>query len=449
MKFDHIKNFVLGEPSGAVPDRVRGVIERQQADSEILIAWFQLIVVVTFGTLYAVSPKTHMYEAWETPVFFVLAFYFIFTVVRLILAHTGHLKGWFLYPAVVLDVVVVVALILSFHTQYNQPPAFSLKAPTLLYVFIFIALRALRFEPRYVLLCGGAAAACWIGVVVYVVTANPNDMMITRDYVTYITSNTILLGAEFDKIISILVVTAIIAVALVRARRLLERSVAEQSAAQELSRFFSPEIAAQITKSENRITAGHGHERVCAILTVDLRNSTGLSNRMSPNELICTLTDYQSRMVPVIQDNGGTIDKFLGDGILAHFGAAVASESYAADAMRTADALIGAADQWAADRKADGLEPIEVGISVGCGRIIFGAVGDQSRLEYTCIGEAVNVAVKLEKYNSIAKCRAVTLAADHDQAILQGYEPPEDRSPVENAEIPGVDTPQDVIILSK
>jgi adenylate cyclase len=134
---------------------------------------------------------------------------------------------------------------------------------------------------------------------------------------------------------------------------------------------------------------------------------------------------------------------------LAHFGAAVASESYAADAMRTADALIGAADQWAADRKADGLEPIEVGISVGCGRIIFGAVGDQSRLEYTCIGEAVNVAVKLEKYNSIAKCRAVTLAADHDQAILQGYEPPEDRSPVENAEISGVDTPQDVIILSK
>lgn len=83
------QNFGLGEPSGDVPDRVREVIARQQADSEILIAWFQLAVVVTFGMLYAVSPKAHMYEPWETPVFFVLLFYFLFTVFRLILAHSG------------------------------------------------------------------------------------------------------------------------------------------------------------------------------------------------------------------------------------------------------------------------------------------------------------------------------------------------------------------------
>lgn len=336
----------------------------------------------------------------------------------------------------VLDVFVVVALIWSFHLQYNQPPTFSLKAPTLLYVFIFIALRALRFEPRYVLLCGTAAAACWIGLVGYVVTANPNDMMTTRDYVTYLTSNTILIGAEFDKVISIGVVTLIIAVAPVRARRLVERSVAEHSAAQDLSRFFSPEIAEQITQSENRISAGHGEERVCAILTVDLRNSTGLSNRMTPNELIAMLTDYQSRMVPVIQANGGTIDKFLGDGILAHFGAATESDCYAAD-------------QWVADREAAGLEPIRIGMSVGCGRIIFGAAGDQSRLEYTCIGEAVNVAVKLEKFNSIAGCRAVTLGEDYALACEQGYVPPVERAPEKGVEIPGVDTPQDVVILAK
>ena len=271
MDIQRIKHFVLGEPSGEVPDRVRDVIERQQANSEILIAWFQLVVVVTFGILYAVSPKTHMYEPWETPVFFVLLFYFLFTVLRLLLAHGGQLKGWILYPAVVLDVFVVVMLIWSFHWQYEQPAAFSLKAPTLLYVFIFIALRALRFEPRYVLLCGFAAAVCWVGLVGYAVGADPDDMMTTRDYVTYLTSNSILVGAEFDKVISICIVTLIIAVALVRARRLLERSVAEQSAAQELSRFFSPEIAEQITNSENRITAGQGEERVCAVLTVDLR----------------------------------------------------------------------------------------------------------------------------------------------------------------------------------
>jgi adenylate cyclase len=448
MNWQRLKNFVLGEPSGAVPERVRTVIQAQQADSESLIAGFQLIIVIIFGALYTISPKTHMHQPWLTPVFFVLIFYFLFTVFRLVLALTGKLKGWFLYPAVVLDVVMVIVLIWSFHWQYNQPPAFSLKAPTLLYVFIFIALRALRFEPRYVLLCGGAAALCWVGLVLFVVMDNPLDPMTTRDYVVYMTSNSVLLGAEFDKIITILVVTLIIAVALVRARRLLERSVAEHSAAQELSRFFSPEIADQITKSENRIKAGHGEERVSAILTVDLRNSTGLSNRMSPDEVIGMLTEYQSRMVPVIQQNGGAIDKFLGDGILAHFGAAVESETFAADAMRAADELIVAADQWSLDRKAAGGEPIKIGISVGCGRIIFGAVGDHSRLEYTCIGEAVNVAVKLEKYNSIANCRSVTTVEDYELARRQGYGPPAERTPILNVQIPGVDYPQDIIVLS-
>jgi adenylate cyclase len=449
MNWQKLRNFVLGPPSGAAPARVRAAIERQHAESEVLIAWFQLLVVFTFATLYALSPKTHMVDAWQAPVFFVLVFYFVFTVMRLVLAHTGRLKGWFLYPAVVLDVVVVVALIWSFHKQYQQPAAFSLKAPTLLYVFIFIALRALRFEPRYVLVCGLTAALCWVALIFYVVNIDPDDMMITRDYVTYITSNMILIGAEFDKVITIVVVTLIVTVVLIRARRLLERSVAEESALQDLSRFFSPEIAEQITHSEDQIKPGYAKERLCAILTMDLRNSTGLSNRVPPRDLVGILTDYQSRMVPIIQAHGGAIDKFLGDGILAHFGAAVESETYAADAMRAADDLIAAADGWIADREAKGLEPIRVGIAIACGRIVFGAVGDASRLEYTCIGEAVNVAVKLEKYNSIADSRSVTLAADYRLAVEQGYRRPAERPPIAGAAIPGVDHPLDLVVLAK
>ncbi|MFP3386859.1 adenylate/guanylate cyclase domain-containing protein, partial [Tritonibacter sp. SIMBA_163] len=79
--------------------------------------------------------------------------------------------------------------------------SFYLKAPTLLYVFIFIALRALRFEARFVLAAGLTAAAGWALLVLYVVTVNPEDPMITRNYVTYLTANSVLLGAEFDKII--------------------------------------------------------------------------------------------------------------------------------------------------------------------------------------------------------------------------------------------------------
>jgi adenylate cyclase len=102
------------------------------------------------------------------------------------------------------------------------------------------------------------------------------ETMVTRNYVTYLTSNSVLLGAEFDKVISILLVTGIIAVALTRARRLLERSVAEATAAQELSRFFSPEIARQITQAKHAIRPGEGESRTAAILSVDIRGFTAL-----------------------------------------------------------------------------------------------------------------------------------------------------------------------------
>ena len=79
---------------------------------------------------------------------YALAAYFGFTVLRLGLAYRGRLPGWLLSLSVVIDMALLMGLIWSFHLQYHQPPSFYLKAPTLLYVFIFIALRALRFEAR-------------------------------------------------------------------------------------------------------------------------------------------------------------------------------------------------------------------------------------------------------------------------------------------------------------
>ena len=87
-----------------------------------------------------------------------------------------------------------------------QPPAFYLKAPTLLYVFIFIGIRTLRYKVRFILFAGLSAAFGWLLMVLYVLYNSPADSMITRDYVHYLTSNMMLVGAEFDKIITILIV---------------------------------------------------------------------------------------------------------------------------------------------------------------------------------------------------------------------------------------------------
>ena len=325
-----------------IPERVRAAIARQQDASERLIAWTQFGVIVTFGVLYALSPKTSTVAPWMTPVGLALMMYFVFSVFRVWLSYRIRLPGWFLSLSVGADLALLMTVIWSFHIQYDQPAPFYLKAPTFLYVFIFIALRALRFEARYVALAGLVSAGGWMLLVAYVVWGDAQDNMITRDYDAYMTSNTVLLGAEFDKIITILVVTAILSVAQIRARRLLERSVIEAAAAQDLSRFFSQEIAAKITHSDQRIRPGQGEAREAAILNVDIRGFTGMANEMDPSDLIRLLSEYESRMVTVIQAHGGNIDKFLGDGILAIFGAALPCQTYAADAMRTIDALHGA-----------------------------------------------------------------------------------------------------------
>ena len=84
-----------------------------------------------------------------------------------------------------------------------------------------------------------------------------------------------------------------------------------------------------------------------------------------------------------------------------------ASTTAAADALRAADAVLDAADRWAAERRAAGLSPLSVGLAVASGRVVFGAVGDGERLEFTVIGDAVNFAAKLEKHNKDEKTRAL------------------------------------------
>ncbi len=297
-------------------------------------------------------------------------------------------------------------------------------------------------------LTGVVAAAGWLALVFYAVTIEPGDTMITRNYVEYMTSNSVLLGAEFDKVISILVVTAILAVALARARKLLVRSVVEQAAARDLSRFFAPEIAEKIKSAEHRIGAGQGEAREAAILNVDIRGFTGLAETMDPSALIQLLTEYESRMVPAIHRHGGSVDKFLGDGIMATFGAVVASDAYAADSLRAVDDIVAAAEAWSAERRDAGLDPLRIGAAVAAGRVIFGAVGDETRLEYTVIGDPVNLSAKLEKHNKTVGTIALTTGDTYALAKAQGYRPSAAHPEQPGSRLLGVERPVDVIVLA-
>ena len=426
-----------------LPERIEQTIRAEQDRSEILIGWIQLAVILTFALLYFISPKPPGSEVHITA--WAIGIYLTLTIVRLIISYRFSMPAWMLALSVLFDMMLLFGLIWSFHVQYDQPASFYLKAPTLLYVFIFIGLRALRFDARYVLLAGGVAAVGWLILVLYALRG-PGMEMITRDYVHYLTSNSILIGAEFDKIVSILVVTAVIATAVIRSRRLLERTVAEGFAVRDLSRFFAPEIAERIVAEGQGIMAGAGEACDAAILNVDVRNFTRLAHELPARAVMRILAQYQSCMVPIIQRHGGVVDKFLGDGIMATFGAAAPSATYAADALRAMDELMAEAKRWSIGVQASGA-PLRVNGAVAAGRIIFGAVGDRSRLEYTVIGDAANLSAKLVKHNKVLGSEALATADTYALALAQGYRPPKPHKTISASTVAGVAEPLDVVVL--
>jgi adenylate cyclase len=435
-------------PAENLPARVRRTIARQEEDSEKLIGWVQLAILIVFTVLYTVAPKTFDERAaLFEPVPLALGGYALFTLIRLALAYRKRLPDWFLYLSMVIDIVMLMGLIWSFHIQYHQPASFYLKAPTLLYVFIFIALRALRFEPRFVLTAGLVAAAGWGGMMTYAMTIDPLDHMLTRNYVEYLTSNKILIGAEIDKMLTIVLVTGILALALGRARHLLVTAVAEGAKARDLARFFAPEVADRITAAEQRILPGQGEARDAAILMVDLRGFTQMAADMAPGDVIGLLAEYQSRIAPKIRQHGGVIDKFMGDGIMATFGALTPSATFAADAIRAVEELLAESYRWNTGRREKGAMPLVVNAGLASGRVVVGAVGDADRLEYTVIGDAVNLAAKLEKHNKTEGSLAVVTAVTLDLAVKQGHDPTGPFQHRPESVVAGTCTPIDLCVL--
>ena len=436
------------ERASHMPQRIQQAISAQDHSSEVLIKVIQLIIVLMFAALYFISPKTDAGTSFS-PVPYALALYFVLNMIGLIWAWRWGLPNWSVYISVFFDMSLLMVLIWSFHIQYNQPASFYLKAPTLLYVFIFIALRVLRFQARFVAAAGLMAALFWFAMMYYAISVNPQDSMITRNYVTYLTHNSVLLGAEFDKIITILMVTSVLVLALVRARSLLVRATLEQTAAQDLSRFFDQGVAERIRHSEQAISAGDGIKRDAAILNVDIRGFTVMAADADAGEVMQTLADYQRRLVPLIQHNGGVIDKFLGDGIMATFGAVSTSHSYAADALRAIDAIIADTTRWADEEpRLAHLGQGAVNLAVATGAVVFGAVGDDRRLEYTVIGSAVNLSAKLEKHNKALGSRALATAPCYELALRQGYKA-EAAPEFADADLGGLAKSQKIVVLHR
>ncbi len=421
---DRVQTLLLGPPLPTrLPDRVARAIHAQEENSEILICWVQIAAIIFFAGFYYFSPRAYFAKTSFEPVPWMLTAYAAFTVARLMLARRGLLRDTWLNVSVVADIAVLMLTIWSFHIQYQQPATLYLKAPTLLYVFVIIALRALRFDPRWVILAGVSGAIGWMMLLIYALRHQELSSTITHSFIEYATSLKLLVGAEIDKIVSILAFTAVLALALERARRLLVRSVVEEAATAELSRFFAPDIAESIIQADEKIELGKGVSREAAVMFLDLRGFTTFSSTLEPNDLVEMIISYQSCVVPIIRQHGGSVITYLGDGIMITFGATRPSDTAAADCMRATEDLLVALPAWTTERKAIGKPASGAGIGVASGPVTYGAIGTEGRLEYAVIGDAVSRSAKLQSQTKAQKAPALATSILWEEAIAQGYVP--------------------------
>jgi adenylate cyclase len=186
------------------------------------------------------------------------------------------------------------------------------------------------------------------------------------------------------------------AVAIERIRHA-DRADHERTLRARLERYHSPGVVGEVLSGGE----GGGLRRMkraeVSVLFADLVGFTPLAESAEPEEVAALLGDYFTGAVGAIFAEGGTLDKFIGDGVMAFFGAPVAQPDHARRAVRAARGIQAALARWNAERAAAGRAPLAVRVAVNSGPVVVGEVGSEQRVDYTVLGNTVNVAARLEE----------------------------------------------------
>jgi len=370
------------------------LVARADLEAERTIAWTRIALGVTLMIVFtltvrrfAVGDMLSLAEARSISValwaFLATGFLSLFTLRR------GYFRRWMSFVFVTVD-AILIGLSLAGTMQHAELPAnYIIISPAVWAIPVLLAVGTLRFRPGVQiwflasLLISLSAAAWSENFEVFLSSAPPET--ITRF---------LALPPYIVRVVMLTMAGAVTAFVMVRARRLLISAVTEALNRATLTRFLPSEVA-PLVASSRFAELRRGRRQHAVIMFVDIRGSTSLAEHMDPHRLSVFLASFRRRVMAAAQSHGGVIDKFIGDGAMIVFGLPEPAPDDASRALACGKDILARIGRWNAKRHFD--PPLSVGIGVHVGEVYFGVVGDRDRMELTVIGDAVNVAARLEQ----------------------------------------------------
>jgi adenylate cyclase len=362
--------------------------ERRAGFVRVAVALVLLVTIAIAADDVPGGERNIMLQIWAAQVTLTL-----FAVVGLVgswLARRRIGARWLPVATATADAVLILGNLAYIHYATGVAGDFFAAFPVIWVVPIAIAASAIHYRPRlqaYVALLYTVGLVAIAGTMGYV-PLEQRGAALGELYLQF--------GPPPNIIrMMMLAATAVILILVARqGRALLVRAVRETSLRHNLTRYLPRELA-PILSEENFASLRAGRRLDAVLLFVDIRGSSALAESMAAERLAIFISAFRRRVMRAAAAHGGVVDKFLGDGALILFGVPARSDSDAARALACGRMLFDLMERWNAKRCFD--PPVRIGIGVHRGDVFCGVVGDEARLEFTVLGEPVNITARIEQ----------------------------------------------------